>query len=185
MSLFPHYDFVKITPSSYTKDYLSEAQSLKTIGVSGGGQRWEFELKTSVEFLSVMRGVWMFLCARREIEPFDIQIPLFDNVLGNTSGDVSLSSAKSIGANSVTFSNYTPAIGDFIQFAGHSKVYGIEYADGNTATIFPSLIKDVTSSELVTVNNLRFTVKRVGAMQKVELKNGQQAQVSFKVREDF
>ena len=185
MAVFPHDDFVTINPSSYAKDYLSEAQSLKVIGVSGGGQRWDFELKTSLSPLRKMRGVWMFLCAQREFQTFEIQIPIYDTANGDVTGDVLLSATHAVGANELTFVNYTPAVGDFLQCAGHSKVYGIVDVAGNTATIFPSLLEQVNSNELVTVNNIRFTVRRVGTMQKIESKNGRLGQISFSIREAF
>ena len=185
MAVFPHDDFVTINPSSYAKDYLSEAQSLKVIGVSGGGQRWDFELKTSLSPLKKMRGVWMFLCAQREFQTFEIQIPIYDTANGDVTGDVRVASNINVGEDELTFVNYAPVAGDFIQCAGHSKVYGVVSAIGNTATIFPPLIESVGSNEAVMANNLRFTVRRVGTMQKIESKNGRLGQISFSIREAF
>jgi len=184
METFPSTDFVSIVPMSNAPDYMSEAQSLKTISVSTGAQRYEFDLETQIARMPKAKAHWMFLAARRQGR-FQIQIPLFDQADGVITGVVKFSQSMPIGTNEITFTNYLPAIGDFFQCAGHSKVYGIERVNGNSATIFPPLFQAATSAEVITVNNLLFTVRRKGAVLKLSNKRGSTGNTKFKIIEAF
>jgi hypothetical protein len=81
--------------------------------------------------------------------------------------------------------NYQAAIGDFVQFAGHSKVYQVEGISGAIATIFPPLITSVLLNEVVNVNNLKFTVRRKDKLSKLESRKGNLSKIKFKVIEAF
>jgi hypothetical protein len=185
MKTFPSAQFSKVLPISNDKDYFSESQSLKTIAVSVGAQRWEFDLTTAWERLSLTRSLWMFLNARSRSQKFTIQLPIFDTANGAVSGVVKAAASYSIGTSDVVLTNYVPAAGDFIQFVGHSKVYGIEEVNGNISTIYPPLLKSVLLNETVTVNNLKFTVRRKDALSKLENKKGNLAKIKFKIIEAF
>tara|TARA_B110000211_G_C14086469_1_gene556925 strand:+ start:979 stop:1533 length:555 start_codon:yes stop_codon:yes gene_type:complete len=184
MQTFPSTDFVSVLPISNAPDYISEAQSLKTISVSTGAQRYEFDLETQIARMPTAKAHWMFLAARRQ-GAFQIQIPLFDQAEGLVTGVVKSNQAKPVGTSEITFVNYLPAIGDFFQCAGHSKVYGVERVNGNVATIFPPLFKAVGSNEVFTVNNLLFTVRRKGELLKLSNKRGTTGNTKFKVIEAF
>jgi hypothetical protein len=185
MKTFPLAQFSKVLPVSNDKDYFNESQSLKTIAVSVGAQRWEFELTTAWERLPLARALWMFLNARSRSQKFTIQLPIFDTANGVVSGAVTTVASYSIGTSDVVLINYVPAIGDFIQFVGHSKVYGIEDVNGGIATIYPPLLKAVSLNENVTVNNLKFTVRRKDALSKLENNKGNLAKIKFKIIEAF
>jgi hypothetical protein len=75
--LYPSTDFSKITPISNAPDYISESQSLKTIAASTGAQRFEFDLITAWETSQKGRELWAFLNARRQSQPFTLQLPLY------------------------------------------------------------------------------------------------------------
>lgn len=185
MKTYPSTDFSKILPISNDNDYFSESQSLKTIAVSAGAQRWEFDLTTTWERLPLARALWMFLNARSRSQIFTIQLPIFDTANGIVSGAVNAAASYAIGTRNVTLNNYSAAIGDFIQFAGHSKVYGVEEVNGAITTIYPPLLKAVSLSENVNVNNLKFTVRRKGTLSKLESSKGNKGKVKFKVIEAF
>lgn len=184
MQTFPSTDFVSVLPISNAPDYFSESHSLSTITVSSGAQRYEFDLETQIARMPKAKREWIFLAARRQGK-FKIQIPLFDHAEGLVSGTVKSNANKGIGSNEITFVNYVPEIGDFFQCAGHSKVYAIENVAGSKATIFPPLFKAITSAEVITVNNLKVTVRRKGAMLKLTNKRGKTGSTKFKVIEAF
>jgi len=185
MKTYPSTNFSKVTPQSNAIDYISEAQSLKTIAASAGAQRYEFSLSTAWEKLPVARAIWMFLNARSQSQKFLIQIPLYDTPNGIVSGSVNTSNAYNIGETEIALGNYLPHIGDFIQFVGHSKVYGIEQVTGSNITIYPPLLKAVSNNESANVNNLKFTVRVKGALSKLESNKGNAGKISFKVIEAF
>ncbi len=185
MKTFPSQDFAAVVPSSNSKDYLNESQSLSTIAVSAGAQRYEFDLTTAWERLPLARALWMFLNARTQSQRFLIQLPIYDTPNGIVSGAVTSIANYAIGTSDVIINNYTAAIGDFIQFASHSKVYGIEEVNGAVATFFPPLIKAVSANETVNVNNIKFTVRRVGDISKLESNKKSAGKVKFKVIEAF
>lgn len=183
--LYPSTDFSKITPISNAPDYISESQSLKTIAASSGAQRFEFDLTTAWEKSPKARALWAFLNARRQSQPFTLQLPIYDTANGVVTGTVTATAAYAVGGSAVLLNNYIPAIGDFMQFAGHSKVYQVEDIAGNNATIFPPLIKSVSLNEVVNVNNLTFTVRRKNKLSKLESSKGNKAKIKFKVIEAF
>jgi len=185
MRTYPSLEFSSIEPASNAPDYLSESQSLKTISTSTGAQRFEFKVKSVWERLPVARALWAFLSARRTVDKFEIQLPIYDSANGVVTGVVKANANLPIGTTDITFVNYQPAIGDFIQCAGHAKVYMVEDAAGNQGTIFPPLIKSVLSAEVITVNDLKFTVRRKGKISKLKSKQNNVAQVEFTVLEAF
>ena len=178
MKRYPSSDFAKVVPINNAPDYSSTAQSLHTITTSTGSQRWEFEVTTAWERLSVARGLWMFLSARRS-QKFEIQLPIYDTPNGVVTGAVSAAASYPIGTSQVNFVTFVPAMGDFVQFAGHSKIYGVE-ADGE---LVPPLIKAVGAMEAVTVNNLTFTVRREGPLLKLDGKGSNVGKIKFKIVE--
>ena len=185
MKNFPTADFSKVLPISNDNDYFNESQSLKTIAVSAGAQRWEFDLITAWERLPLARAIWMFLNARSRSQKFTIQLPIFDTANGVVSGIVKTADSYPIGTSDLVLTNYSAAIGDFIQFAGHSKVYGIQDVKGSISTIYPPLLISASLNENVTVNNIKFTVRRKETLSKLENEKGDLAKIKFKVIEAF
>ncbi len=186
---FPSRDFSASTPESNSPAYINESQSLKTLATSTGAQRWQGSITTAIELMPKARALWAFLNAKGEFKTFDLVLPLHSTPNGVVSGLVQVTAAYAIGANSITFVNFTPAIGDFVRFSGHAKVYQVEAIAGvglgATATIYPPLLKAVSNSEIVTVTDVPFTVRRVGAISKLENKRKISAQLKFKYIEVF
>ena len=174
LTKYPSSEFANVTPKSRDNDQINESLDLSSIAVSNGAQRYEFDLTGALERIAVARAQFMFLSARGK-RAFDLQVPIYDTPIGTVTGAVYTQKSHAVGANEVLFNGYEPAIGDFIQFAGHSKVYGIEYVQDGTATIFPPLYKTVALNEAVNVNNLTFRVRRTSNIQTLETNKGQLA----------
>ena len=172
-------------PASNAPAYLSESQSLKTIAASTGAQRWEFALTTGLLQDADLRKAWAFLNAHGSHKPFDVALPIHSKPLGLVSGAVTATAAHAIGANAVTFANYSPQIGDFFRFACHAKMYQAEGASGNTATIYPPLLQAVTLNEAVTVTDVKFTVRVPGKISKFKIDAKKMAKLKFKCIEVF
>jgi len=186
MALFPTSEFSSSTPVSHSPSYLSESQSLKTIAISTGAQRWEIELETAWIFMAEARRVWAFLNALfGQAKTFEVALPIFSEPVGIVAGVVSVSAAYSAGDNSITFTNFTPEPGDFFTFNGHTKVYQVESAVGNVATIFPPLLQAVASNEVVTAENVLFTLRLKNDFSKVQITKRSRTQLKFKCIEAF
>ena len=182
---FPSVSFSVTVPKSYSPVYKNEAQSLKTIVTGVGAHRWEFELTTGILKGLALRSTFAFLNARGVHESFQVVVPYWSQPLGHIVGAVSVVTRQSIGANTIEFKNYTPASGDFFKFAGHAKVYQIESATGNTATIYPRLISTVGRNEGVVVKDVPFTVRNTTELSKLTLKLNRQTKLKIKCEEVF
>ena len=182
---FSDIPFSVTVPKSYSPAYKSEAHSLKRIVTRVGAHRWEFELTTGLLKGLILRSTFAFLNARGIHESFQVVLPYWSQPLGLISGPVSVATAKAIGANSINFTNYSPAPGDFFKFAGHAKVYQVELAAGNTATIYPPLISAVGLNEVVVAQDVPFTVRNVTDLSKVKLDPTQQTKLKINCEEDF
>jgi len=185
MPLFPTTEFTSSAPVSHSPAYMSESQSLKTIASSTGAQRWEFEVSTAWLLMPEARAVWAFLNARGgRAQSFDIELPIHSIPNGVVSGAVT-TGVNAVGATAITFANYAPAAGDFVRFAGHSKVYQVESAAGSIGNIYPPLLNATGLNEAVSVNNVLFTVRKSEDMSKIENNRKTAARLKFKCIEAF
>jgi len=182
---FPTKDFSSSVPASNSPAYLSEAQSFKTIAVGTGKQRWEGVATTALEIMRIARATWAFLNARGMHEPFNIVLPIHSTPEGVVSGVVKSSLGINVGGSDITFINFAAEPGDFFRCAGHSKCYQVEEVNGSVATFYPPLLKPVTSSEVITVTDVPFLVRRVSALQPMDAKRKSSAVVKFKWQEEI
>jgi len=178
--------FSKVDPLSHSPAYINEPNSLKTIAVATGTQRWEFELTTKFLKALEFRQGWAFLNARGgQAFTFDVRLPEFSKPLGAISGAVKSLGAYAIGTKNIALSNFTPAVGDFIRFAGHRKVYQVESATGNNATIYPPLFEAVNLNEVVIADDVPFTVRLTSKVSKLKLDTKKITKLKFKCIEAF
>jgi len=185
MRTFPSLEFSDVSISSNSPAYLTTSQSLKTIAASTGAQRFEFELSTAWLNMTTARALNAFLNSVGSHEKFLLQVPLVDTPEGSVTGAVKASASYAMGANIVALTNFTAAVGDFVQFAGHSKCYQVSNVSGANLTIYPALIKTVTLNEAVNVNNITFTVRNKGDVSTLKSKRNNQAKLKLKVIEAF
>jgi hypothetical protein len=178
--------FLIAEPNSEAPAYVNESQSLNTIAVSTGAQRWGFTLTTIDLKERDLRRAWAFLNALGgQAKTFNVMLPVFSQPLGAVIGQVQSQSSYSTGTDNISFSNYTPEIGDFFRFAGHSKVYQVSNTAGSSATIFPPLTKPVSLAELITVNDVKFTVRLTSKISKLKIDIKRVEKLKFKVTEAF
>jgi hypothetical protein len=185
--LFPkNIGFSQVEPLSHSPAYVSESKSLKTVATSTGAQRWEWSLTTGILKEADSRRAWAFINSLAgKTHRFDIQLPLFSQPLGVVSGLVQSMASHAIGENVVNFSNYLAEIGDFVRFVGHSKTYQIVDTAGSSATIFPPLIKAVSTSEVVQVSDLLFTARLNSSVSKLKMPSDKIVRLKFKIIEAF
>ena len=140
--------------------YVQDALNLKRRAASQNVQRWEIEAKLSptnnrANFLthSVMNGYSTVIYVRMP-QPYGIAVSssdLFDVANGVAAGSSEFQ----------TLYNHAQGrlkVGEFIRFAGHSKVYLVvkvgpwQGSGADAATVFPPLVKDIVGNEVIFVD---------------------------------
>jgi hypothetical protein len=186
--LFPNsIGFSQVDITSNAPAYVSQSNSLKTIATSTGAQRWELSLTTGDLKETEFRHAWAFLNSLSgKAKTFDIVLPLFSKPLGIVTGLVQSLVGHNIGDDTINFANYTAEIGDFIRFAGHSKLYQLVGVAGSSGTIYPPLFNAVSESEIVYVSDLFFTARLNSQVSKLKVKsNNKITKLKFKIIEAF
>ena len=107
--------------------------------------------------------VWAFVNAQKgQFETFSFKPEIYKDSSGTATGTLAINNASGYdaGDSTLTVDGLTGTLkaGDFIKFAGHDKVYTIT-ADATTAlNIEPPLLQSVADDEVVSYNDVTFTV---------------------------
>jgi len=159
------------SPVFTSANFRSEFFNLSSQTISGrtqvrniGGQRFTFSAAyppmTRAEFSPVMG----FLMAQRGMaETFTIVLPEVSSSSGSATGTIRASAAGSIGDTSIAVDGFTGTLkaGDVFKFANHTKVY-MATTDRNgagTLSFQPALVSAVADNQVITINNVPFTVR--------------------------
>lgn len=160
MALFPNNLF-KNQPSptvkSNTPAVFTESRSLITRTRRLPGQRWEIDLNGFV-FPNDNNAFMAFIFSLQgPTSTFEYPLISFGKSLADNkaAGEVG-----AIGDTTLELSNVNDVnIGEFLQFANHTKVYQVHGISGNEITIFPHLHSAVALGEVVNFNNVRFRMR--------------------------
>ena len=147
---------------------ISKSISGKKLARQIDNQRFSFTARIITAKRSDVYGELMaFIIKQRSgKENFTIIPPEVEDARGNVSGTVLVNGVHAVADTTITVDAMTGTLkaGDFIKFAGHSKVYMVVAdvtADGSneaTVTIEPPLITALANNEVVTYDNVAFTV---------------------------
>ena len=138
------------------------------------GQRFKFSATYPPMRRSDFAPVIAFIMKQRsQKETFQIALPDLKNAKGDVSGTVLVNTAHSAGDTTIDIDGMTGTIkaGDFVKFAGDSKVYMVvsdATADGSneaTLTIEPPLRNDLSDNAAVTYDGVEFTVRLTNDIQ--------------------
>jgi hypothetical protein len=149
-----------ITRSSLSPTLISVSHSLKRQVRSRGSQQWSFKLAYAPLKRATLAPLEAFLIAQRgQYSTFSFVPPVYGNSSGTVSGTVTVNGAHAAGATSVAISGLTGTLkgGDFIKFAGHSKVYMLTADATATLTVEPPLSAALVTGEAVAYNGVTFT----------------------------
>jgi len=166
-------EFRSIGFSSEQKTITSTTDSGKMFAVQVDGQRFKFSASyppmTRAEFAPVIAFI---MKQRSQKETFQIALPDLKNAKGNVSGTVLVNGVHSAGDTTIDVDGMTGTIkaGDFVKFAGHSKVYMVvtdatASAGAATLTIEPPLRSALADDEAVTYDGVEFTVRLTNDVQ--------------------
>ena len=159
------------SPVFTSANFRSEFFNLSSQTISGrtqvrniGGQRFTFTAAyppmTRAEFSPVMG----FIMAQRGMaETFTIVLPDVSSSSGSVSGTISAAAAGGIGDTSIAVDGFTGTLkaGDVFKFANHAKVYmaTADLTGSGTLAFQPALVAAVSDNEVITHNNVPFTVR--------------------------
>lgn len=173
------------TPEFQAINIESKHSNVKSETVSGrmqvrtlGGQRWSFTAKYNPMTRTEFNPVYAFVISQQGmLGTFSITPPVVGSTSGDATGSMTASSAGAVGANAVAITGITGTVkaGDFVKFAGHSKVYMVtaDRAGAGLMSIEPTLVQSVASSEAVTYNSVSFNMRLANDIQTYSLSSNE------------
>ena len=206
---FPITDFTQVTITSNTPTMVTTAISGFRQAKQVAAQFWTVEADLRPLTVAEAKRVQGFLARQRNsLYDFTIVLPR----VGDASGGIAQAKASFPGVDSTVTSgaatagttsvnivtNFTQAqfgsqtvlqAGDYIKFAGHSKVYQVvfdAYADlnGDTSiTVFPNLVATVGAGEEVIYNQVPFTMFNTNTATDTAFTVGDEVAISIKLQE--
>jgi len=166
-------EFASVGFSSEQKTITSTTDSGKMFAVQIDGQRFKFSASYPPMSRSEFAPVIAFVMKQRsQKETFQISLPDLKNAKGDVSGAVLVNGSHSAGDTTIDVDGMTGEIkaGDFVKFAGDTKVYMVvadatAVAGAATLTIEPPLRSDIADDATVTYDGVEFTVRLTNDVQ--------------------
>ena len=167
-------EFRSIRFKSEQKTKVSTTDSGKMFSTQVDGQRFRFSATYPPMSRADFAPVLAFIMKQRsQKETFQISLPDLKNAKGNVSGSVLVKNSHSAGDTTITVDAMTGTLkaGDFVKFAGDTKVYMVVSdvtADGSneaTLTIEPPLRSAISDNASVTYDGVEFTVRLTNDLQ--------------------
>jgi len=165
-------DVFKINSATPVDNYAyqsTETRSLKPAYRRLGGQRFDFRIRSVELEQADIKTIMAFISkVNRENDSISLTMPIFSESDASTTttaeeitkGDAQVELASVVGVQ----------VGDFFNFAGHSKAYIVDSIVGNDITFSPNLLADtVTSGATVTFNNCVFKMLLRNRVQSFEI----------------
>lgn len=143
----------------------SQSANLRTQVQSRGAQRWEFQCKYPPLTRAEEAEVSAFLFGTGIGQTFTMTLPVYSDARGTASGTVRVDNASgyAFGTSTLAIDGLTGTLlkGDFVKFAGHSKVYRVkeDRSGSGDLDIYPSLRTAVADNEVITYDSVPFTVR--------------------------
>ena len=166
-------EFRSIGFSSEQKTITSTTDSGKMFSVQVDGQRFKFSATYPPMKRATFAPVLAFIMKQRsQKETFQIALPDLKNAKGDVSGTVLVNGSHSAGDTTIDVDGMTGTLkaGDFVKFAGSSKVYMVvsdatASAGSATLTIEPPLRDAISDNASVTYDGVEFTVRLTSDIQ--------------------
>ena len=165
----PNTDFQAINFRSEQRTLVSRTDSGKTFRRQIDGQRWSFTFKYPNIKRSEFAPIQAFIIKQRSSkEDFTVTFPSYLNAQGNETGSVLVNGVHAVGDTTIAMDAFASdgagrfKAGDLIKFA-HSKVYMVvsdvtSSSNAATVTIEPPLTTALSNNEVVTYDDVPFTV---------------------------
>ena len=167
----PEFKAVNIT--SRQSNLVSETRSGRRQARSVGTQRWSFTAQYNPLTRADFSLVYAFILSQDgQNSTFTIVPPVISSAQGTISGTMLTDGAHSVGDKTIVVNGSSGQInaGDFVKFS-HSKVYMVTTAlsGAGTLNITPGLVAAVGNDEVVTYDNIPFTMRLNNDIQEYSL----------------
>jgi len=192
------------SPEFNALSFQDEVNTLISLSDSGrrfarqiDNQRWKFTCRyvnlTRAEFAPI----FAFITKQRgSKETFTISPPNLKNALGSETTTISVNGAHTAGDNTIAIDGFNAdaagslKAGDWISFAGHTKVYQVvsdvtPSSNAATVTIEPPIIEALANNEVVTYDSVAFTVYLTSSVQSYSMGINNLYNYEFDVSEAF
>jgi hypothetical protein len=184
--------------ASHAPTYVSTTHSLKQQVRSRGAQRWKVSYKYGTMERDDYMALYAFLTSQRgQYDTFTLALPSGISPRGAWTGTPLVNGAVAAGLTSVAVDGLSNSItgigkaGDYLKFAGHSKVYML-VSDVNsngsgqaTLTIFPKLVAALADNEALTVSSVPFTVALTSDVVALPIRPPVQGSIEFEAMERY
>ncbi len=172
--------FSSLQVSSVQPTFVTNAISGRRQSRQIAGQRWALSAKFPPMTRAEFAPIFAFIVKQRgAFETFTVQPPTLKDAQGSGAGTPLVNGASQTGRSVVTDGWSAGATvlkaGDFLKFAGHSKIYMLTAdatSDGGgnvTLAIEPGLIESPAENEAITTSGVAFTVALKGEVQEFAL----------------
>jgi len=192
------------SPEFNALSFQDEVNTLISLSDSGrrfarqiDNQRWKFTCRyvnlTRAEFAPI----FAFITKQRgSKETFTISPPNLKNALGSETTTISVNGAHTAGDNTIAIDGFNAdaagslKAGDWITFAGHTKVYQVvsdvtPSSNAATISISPPIIEALGNNEVVTYDSVAFTVYLTSTVQSYSMGINNLYNYEFDVSEAF
>ena len=192
------------SPEFNALSFQDEVNTLVSLSDSGrrfarqiDNQRWKFTCRyvnlTRAEFAPI----FAFITKQRgSKETFTISPPNLKNALGSETTTISVNGAHTAGDNTIAIDGFNAdaagslKAGDWITFAGHTKVYQVvsdvtPSSNAATVTIEPPIIEALADDSTVTYDAVPFTVYLTSGVQSYSMGINNLYNYEFDVSEAF
>ena len=192
------------SPEFNALSFQDEVNTLISLSDSGrrfarqiDNQRWKFTCKYVNLSRAEFAPIFAFITKQRgSKETFTISPPNLKNALGSETTTISVNGAHTAGDNTIAIDGFNAdaagslKAGDWISFAGHTKVYQVvsdvtPSSNAATVTIEPPIIEALANNEVVTYDSVAFTVYLTSSVQSYSMGINNLYNYEFDVCEAF
>ena len=192
------------SPEFNALSFQDEVNTLVSLSDSGrrfarqiDNQRWKFTCRYVNLSRAEFAPIFAFITKQRgSKETFTISPPNLKNALGSETTTISVNGAHTAGDNTIAIDGFNAdaagslKAGDWISFAGHTKVYQVvsdvtPSSNAATVTIEPPIIEALANNEVVTYDSVAFTVYLTSTVQSYSMGINNLYNYEFDVSEAF
>ena len=166
-------EFRAINITSRHSNLVSETRSGRRQARSIGTQRWAFTAQYNPLTREEFMPVYAFVISQDgQNSTFTIEPPVISDAQGNISGTMQVDGIHAVGNTQIAVdgSSGTIKAGDFVKF-GHNKVYMVtsDLTGAGTLNIIPGLTTALADDEVVSYDNITFTMRLNNDIQEYSL----------------
>jgi len=140
---------IKSTEPIYSNQTWSGQRLLRSTGIQY--YQIQFTLNFNPTSFSEVNN---FLAQYAQGKPFTLSLGIAGTYYGTQTGALTSTALINKGSMLIPTSTNTLAVGEWVQFSNHNKLYRIAERTNSSITIFPALQNTVQASEVIKYNNL-------------------------------